>query len=238
MTKIFLDCADLNQIIPLKAHPLASGFTTNPSLIRKAGAWDYSHWCQCAAVEVSPLPISIEVLADDLSEMEQQAKVIARWGSNVSVKIPITNTKGVFTGPVISALVQQGISVNVTAVLVIAQMDAVGKLLTARDYLSVFAGRISDTRRDPMPFIRYARHSTKAQIIWASAREVWNVEMAEQCQCHIITLPPDLFAKLPLKDKSLQDFSLETVAMFYSDAQAAGYAIAAPGSFGAGGFNG
>lgn len=238
--KIFADGADLKQIEAVAANPLIVGFTTNPSLCRKAGVTDYAAFAKEAVRIVGDRSISFEVFADDLDAMEQQARVIASWGDNIYVKIPITNTKGEFTGPIILRLAQDGIKLNVTAVFTSDQVRNVADCIGVKtpNYISIFAGRIADTGRDPVPIVKHARDycSKNTELIWASPREVLNVWQANDAGCDIITATPDILAKLALAGKSLEQFSLDTVLMFFQDAQKAEYVIADPRSFGGSAF--
>jgi len=237
--KIFADGADLNQMAEQATNPLIRGWTTNPTICRKAGVTDYEAFARAAAKIVGDRPLSLEVFADDLSGMEQQARVIAGWGPTVNVKIPITNTKGEFTGPIIKRLAGDGIKLNITAMFTVAQVVKASRAMdSAPGYLSIFAGRIADTGQDPEITIRSARGvCPQAQkLIWASPREVLNIWQASASGCDIITVSPDLLSKLSLVDKSLDEFSLDTVKMFHSDAQKAGYVIAGPASYGGSSF--
>jgi transaldolase len=229
--KIFADGADLASIAKLYANPLIKGFTTNPTLMRKAGISDYAAFARDVLRIVPDRPVSFEVFADEFEEMEAQACEIASWRANVNVKIPVTNTKGVFAGPLIRRLSQAGVAVNVTAITTLEQVRAVSECLALRTsaIVSVFAGRIADTGRDPVPVmaeaVRILETKPKAELIWASPRELLNIFQADDIGCHIITVTPDLLGKLALVGKDLTAYSLETVEMFYRDAQAAGFTI-------------
>ena len=229
--KLFADGADLGVIAALAANPLITGFTTNPTLMRKAGVTDYAAFAQQALALVSGRPISFEVFSDDFEEMALQAMEIASWGPNVFVKIPVTNTRGDFSGPLIRELSTAGVQVNVTALLTVDQVERVAECLSpvSAAYASVFAGRIADTGRDPIPVIRRAveivRPLPKTEIIWASPRELLNVIQADECGCHVITATNDVLSKLPMVGKDLAECSLDTVRMFRQDAVAAGFAI-------------
>jgi transaldolase len=217
-------------MLEMYAEPYVSGFTTNPTLMRKAGVTDYVGFATAAVAAIPDRPISFEVLSDDMSEMEAQARTLAAIGQNVYVKIPVTDTHGVFTGDVISRLTCTGIKVNVTALLSLEQVEAVAARLTdVPACVSVFAGRIADTGRDPMPVMRAAlkilRPRRSAELIWASPRELLNVIQAASIGCHIITATNDIIKKLPIIGKDLDQFSLETVCMFHDDARAAGYDV-------------
>lgn len=229
--KIFADGADFDSIMKLYANPMVKGFTTNPTLMRKAGISDYEGFARKLIAAVPDRPIALEVFADDLPTMEKQAKVIQSWGKNVNVKIPVTNTKGEFTGPIVERLSAAGVVVNVTAVFTLDQVRAIEKCLHADTaaIVSVFAGRIADTGVDPVPLmaesVRILKAKPKAELIWASPRELLNVMQADEVGCHIITVTPDVLGKLSLVGKDLDAFSLETVEMFFKDASAAGYNI-------------
>jgi transaldolase len=231
-TKIFSDCADLDTIIELSKDAGIRGFTTNPTLMRKAGISDYEAFARDALQVVTDRPLSLEVFADDLPEMEAQARIIASWGPNVNVKIPVTNTRREFTGPIVKRLASEGVIVNVTALMTVDQVRAVTECLSpdVPAFVSVFAGRVADTGRDPLPLMRAAvevlRQRPQAELIWASPREVLNIVHADSIGCHVITVTRDLLAKLSLFGKDLDDYSLETVEMFYRDASKAGYQIA------------
>jgi transaldolase len=229
--KLFQDGADLNSMIAARSRGLVSGYTTNPTLMRKAGITDYKQFAQQVIAAIPDMPISFEVFSDDFETMEREAREIASWGGDTYVKIPITNTKGQSAGPLISRLSKEGFSLNVTAMLTLAQVDTVAAAasLSSRTIVSVFAGRIADTGVDPIPVMTEAvkrlADLPKAELLWASPREVLNIAQAEDCGCHIITATPDIIAKLPLTGKDLHQYSLETVKMFYDDARAAGYKL-------------
>lgn len=231
--KIFADGADLDGIRKMAANPLIAGFTTNPTLMRKAGVTDYEAFSRAVLPIVAPRSVSLEVFADDMSEIERQARQIAAWGSNVYVKIPVTTTVGTSTTPVVRALSADGIKVNVTALMTVAQVKEVCDALapSTAAFVSVFAGRIADTGRDPLPIMRESvailKARPNAELIWASPRELLNVVHAEQVGCHVITATNDILAKLTGWGKDLQTFSLETVKMFHGDAVAAGYKLTA-----------
>ncbi|MBI3517172.1 MAG: transaldolase [Proteobacteria bacterium] len=230
--KIFADGADLPGIVKLYANPVIKGFTTNPTLMRKSGVTDYAAFARQVLAAVPDRPVSFEVFADEFGEMERQAREIASWGPNVNVKIPVTTTKGGFCGPVIQRLSSAGIAVNVTAIMTLDQVRQVTACLAARTpaIVSVFAGRIADTGRDPVPLMAEAvdilKAKPKAELIWASPRELLNIFQADDIGCHIITVTHDVLAKLTLVGKDLAAYSLETVEMFHRDAQAAGFSIA------------
>ena len=229
--KIFADGADLDGIAKMYANPQIKGFTTNPTLMRKAGISDYEAFARKVLTVVPDRPVSFEVFADDFDAMEKQARVIASWGKNVNVKIPVTNTRREFAGPLIRRLSADGIVLNVTAILTLDQVRAVAEHLSPATpaIVSVFAGRAADTGVDPVPMMKEAarilKSRPKAELLWASPRELLNLFHADEVGCHIITVTNDVLAKLPLIGKNLDDYSLETVQMFYRDATAAGYTI-------------
>jgi transaldolase len=231
--KIFADGADLDGIIKMSAHPLIRGFTTNPTLMRKAGISDYEAFARRVLKAVPDRPISFEVFADDPVAMVQQARTIASWGSNVNVKIPVTNTAGDFMGDVVAELSGAGVTVNVTAVMTLDQVRRITSRLSQNtpSIVSVFAGRIADTGRDPIPYMSEAlkilSDRPRAELIWASPRELLNIFQADQIGCHIITATNDVLGKLALVGKDLNEYSLDTVRMFQRDAAAAGFAIEA-----------
>jgi transaldolase len=234
--KVFADGANLDGMLALAANPLVQGFTTNPTLMRKAGVTDYAAFARSALAAIREKPISFEVLSDEFDEMEAQAREIATWGPNVYVKIPVTNTQGEFAGHLIRRLASAGVKVNVTAVMTLAQVDRVLPCLSAQtpSYVSVFAGRIADTGRDPLPIMIAAcerlRSVPAAELIWASPREVFNVIQADQIGCHVITVTHDVLGKLKTLGKDLDLFSLETVKMFRDDAVQAGFALPRAGA--------
>ena len=229
--KLFADGANLDSMLRLYKDPNIKGFTTNPTLMKKAGITDYEKFAKQVLLEIPDRPVSFEVFADDLDEMFVQAKTIASWGSNVNVKIPVTNTKGVFTGPIINELSAIGVKLNITAIFTPEQVKAITENLSedSLSIVSVFAGRIADSGLDPMPIMRECveilKDSPKAELLWASPRELLNIIQADEVGCHIITATPGVLGKLKLLEKDLTEFSLETVQMFYDDAQAAGYTI-------------
>ena len=229
--KLFADGADIDGMREMAANPLIKGFTTNPTLMKKAGIVDYRAFALEVLKAIPDRPVSFEVFADDFGSMEAQGLEIASWGPNVNVKIPVTNTKGAFSGAVIERLSRQGVKLNVTAILTLAQVKAVTESLNAKTpaIISVFAGRIADTGRDPVPLmteaVRIMKAKPKAELIWASPRELLNIFHADAAGCHIITATNDILKKLLLVDKNLDEYSLETVAMFRKDATAAGYSI-------------
>lgn len=230
-TRIFADGADLDGILALAADPRITGFTTNPTLMWKAGLTDYADFAQRLLERITRHPISFEVFADDAEEMRRQANVIAGWGENVYVKIPVTTTAGESMVPLVNELSESGVKVNVTALFTTAQVELVTAAVRdgAPAFLSVFAGRIADAGIDPLPIIARSVDlmvdAPRAELIWASPREVLNVVQADSVGCHIITMTHDLLPKLDLLGKDLEQFSLETVRMFHRDAAAAGFTI-------------
>jgi len=214
VVKIFLDTADVDRLQLYGNDRRVHGITTNPALMKKAGIGSYRNFATIVLGIANGRPVSLEVTADDLDEMERQARELASWGENVYVKLPVTNTRGESTIPLIEKL--QEFKLNITAVMTGAQIEALRPVLCGHHILSVFAGRIADTGRDPVHIMRKAR-LCHAQVLWASAREVLNVYQAEECGCDIITLTPDLIGKLDLHGKSLTDYSLETVKQFHED---------------------
>jgi transaldolase len=231
--KLFADGADLAGMKEMAANPMIKGFTTNPTLMKKAGISDYKAFARDVLAAIHDRPVSFEVFADDFAEMEAQGLEIASWGKNVNVKIPVTNTKREFAGNVIERLSKAGVAVNVTAVMTPEQVERITARLDAKTpaIVSVFAGRIADTGVDPMPIMKKSveilKKKPKAELIWASPRELLNVFQADAIGCHIITATNDILKKLSLVGKDLDSYSLETVEMFYKDAKAAGYTIAA-----------
>lgn len=229
--KVFADGADLASMTRLARDPLIAGFTTNPTLIRQAGVSDYEAFARQVLAAIPTKPISFEVFADEFEEMERQAYRIAAWGPNVQVKIPITNTRGEPSTELIARLAAAGVQLNITALLTLDQVRAASLALAggAPSLISVFAGRIADTGVDPLPLMREAlaimAPRPEQELVWASPREVLNVVQAESIGCHIITLTHDLLAKLDLLGRDLAERSLETVAMFHCDAQAAGFEL-------------
>jgi transaldolase len=230
-TKIFADGADLAALKTLCANPAISGFTTNPTLMRKAGVSDYEAFARAALDLVGDRPISFEVFSDELDEMERQGRRLAGLGSNVYVKIPVTNTRREWADELAGRLSQSGVRINVTAVMTVVQVERLAKCLHggAPSNISIFAGRIADTGVDPVPLMRQAldivRLSPTIEIIWASPRELLNLVQASEIGCHIITVTSDILAKLPLLGRDLDEYSLDTVKMFHGDATAAGYRL-------------
>jgi len=233
--KLFADGADLAGIKEMYQNPFIKGFTTNPTLMRKAGIQDYKLFALEVIQSIPDRPISFEVFADEFDEMEKQALEIASWGKNVSVKIPVTNTRKEFAGPLIERLSHAGVALNVTALTTLEQVKSVTKQLSTNvpAIISVFAGRIADTGRDPVPLmaeaVKVMSDKPQSELIWASPRELLNIFQAESVGCHIITATNDILKKLTLVDKDLDQYSLETVQMFFKDAQAAGYKISISG---------
>lgn len=229
--KLFADGADADAIRTLAADPAIKGFTTNPTLMRKAGVSDYEAFARDILEIVTDRPISFEVFADEFDEMERQAQKIATWGPNVNVKIPVMNTRGESAVPLVERLSGEGVICNVTAMFTIDQVQAMTDVYAegTAGILSVFAGRIADTGVDPVPHMKTCVDIASAkpglEMLWASPRELLNVFHADQSGCHIITVTPDLLAKLSGVGKDLELFSRETVDMFFQDAQSAGYDI-------------
>jgi transaldolase len=229
--KIFADGADVDGILALYKNPLIKGFTTNPTLMRKAGIDDYETFARRLVEAIPDRPISFEVFADDFDEMIAQGRVIASWGANVNVKIPVTTTKGAFTGSVVRTLAGAGVAVNVTAIMTEQQVERVAECLAPNvpAIVSVFAGRVADTGRDPVPVmqacLRALAGRPKAELLWASPRELLNIFQADEIGCHVITVTSDILAKLGIVGKDLDDYSLDTVQMFHRDASTSGFTI-------------
>lgn len=229
--KIFADGADKAAMLELYAKPWISGFTTNPTLMRKAGIRDYETFARDILAAIPDRPISLEVFADEFSEMERQARLIASWAENVYVKIPVTNTRREPALELICRLSHSGVKVNVTALLTLAQVRDVVQALGGGEpsCVSVFAGRIADTGVDPLPMMSAAvemvRIRPNMELIWASPREVLNVVQADQIGCHIITVTSDILKKLHLLGRDLGEYSLETVKMFYDDARTSEFTL-------------
>jgi transaldolase len=229
---IFADGADVQSMISRHREGFVRGFTTNPTLMAKAGVRDYAAFAREVLANISDLPISFEVFSDDFPEMVRQALLISSWGSNVNVKIPITNTVGTSSLGVIQLLLSQQVKLNITAIMTREQWLGVRELMSPADntIISIFAGRIADTGVDPMPIMVQAvedfRDFPNAQVLWASPREALNIYQAEQCGCHIITATDDLISKVQkLRGKDLGEFSLDTVRMFHGDAARARYQL-------------
>jgi transaldolase len=228
--QIFADGADRDSFLELYRQPYIKGFTTNPTLMRAMGVTDYQGFALDLLASIQDRPISFEVFADDEEEMEDQARQISGWAKNVFVKIPVMNTEGKPTYELVRRLSRDGIQLNVTALLTLDQVRQVSKALKgdAPAYVSVFAGRIADTGRDPMPIMKEAAamvHDVNAQLIWASPRELLNVFQADEVGCHVITATADVLKKFPLVGKDLHEFSQETVQMFRNDALKSGYSL-------------
>lgn len=229
--KIFADGADIEIMKKAYKAGVVKGFTTNPTLMRKAGINDYELFARSVLKEITDLPISFEVFSDEFEEMEREARKIAKWGANVNVKIPITNTKGESSCPLIKKLSADGIFLNVTAIMTIKQVEDAISVLSKRtpSIVSVFAGRIADTGRDPAIYMKNAaaivKNNPYASLLWASSRELLNIFQAESAGCNIITVTDEILKKLILIEKDLMELSLDTVKMFYRDSQAAEYKI-------------
>ena len=230
-TKIFADGADRNGILELRGHPLISGFTTNPTLMRAAGVEDYESFAIDVIGLVPDRPVSFEVFSDDAGGMIRQALKIATWGEHVHVKIPVTDTSGTSTVPVQQSLANEGVQMNVTALLSLRQVEEVAQTLAGgpHAFVSVFAGRIADTGRDPVPIMREALEILEPhpnlELLWASPREILNVVQAAGIGCHVITVSHDLLKKLDWLGRDLDEVSLDTVRMFHRDAGLSGYSL-------------
>lgn len=229
--KIFQDGANLNDMLASYEEGIVKGYTTNPTLMRKAGIMDYEAFAKEVLLRIPDLPISFEVFADEFHLMVKQAQKIASWGKNVFVKIPITNTRGESAIPIIKTLFEEGVKLNITAILTLEQVQMLNKILCGdlNTIVSVFAGRIADTGRDPIPVMKECaamlKPKSKVELLWASPREVLNAYQAEECGCHIITMSNDLIKKLSMKGKDLSELSRETVQMFYDDARKSNFQI-------------
>ncbi len=229
--KIFADGADLEGMLELARDPAISGFTTNPTLMRQSGISDYEGFARKALEQITDLPISFEVFSDEPADMARQARLIAGWGENVYVKIPVTTTAGVSCASLIRSLSEEGLRLNVTAILSLHQVETVAVALepSRGAVVSVFAGRVADTGRDPVPLMRAALELLAPfpaeELLWASPREILNICQADAIGCHIITVTHDLLKKLAGLGRDLEDFSLATVRMFYDDAQRAGFVL-------------
>lgn len=228
--QVYTDGAVLAEMLEWRDKGI-KGFTTNPTLMKKAEVTDYEAFAKQVLKEIPDLPISFEVFADEFPEMERQARLISSWGANVYVKIPITNTRGESSASLITRL-SEDMMLNVTAILTLSQVKQVAQALSNShaSIISVFAGRIADTQRDPIPIMTEAarwlnENAPKAQLLWASPREVLNIKQAEDCGCQIITATPDVLKKLEIEGRPLDQFSLETVQMFYADGREAGYKL-------------
>ena len=229
--KIFADGAEKAPMLKLYANPQIQGFTTNPTLMRKAGITDYEAFARDILTAIPDRPISFEVFADEFDEMERQAERIATWGENVYVKIPVTNTRGESAAPLVTRLAGRGVKQNVTALMTLDQVREITAALAhgPAANISVFAGRVADTGVDPLPMMREAleimRPYPQLELIWASPRELLNIVQASEIGCHIITVTSDILNKLPLIGKDLSEYSLDTVKMFRNDALASGFGL-------------
>ena len=229
--KLFADGADLPGMVEMATKSFISGLTTNPTLMRKAGITNYMKFAKEVLAEIPDKPISFEVFSDNLEEMKSQGEKIASLGDNIFVKVPVSNTQGESTQSVVKYLSGQGIKVNITALMTLEQVESVVDVLDPEvpSYVSVFAGRIADTGRDPMPImskcLEILSRNQKSELIWASPRELLNVFQADAIGCHIITATNDILKKLELVGKDLEEYSIETVKMFYLDASNAGYSV-------------
>jgi transaldolase len=230
--KIFADGADKKGMLELNANPLIQGMTTNPTLMRKAGLTDFEAFARDVLQTITVKPLSLEVFSDEFSEMKRQALKINSWGRNVYVKIPITNTRSESSLPLIKELASEGVKLNVTAILTLAQVEGVTKALNSKvpAVVSVFAGRIADTGVDPIAIMQQSKIVLKelpqAELLWASVREVLNIFQANDCGCHIVTATHDILAKaLKMSGMDLGELSLDTVKMFANDAKAAGFTL-------------
>jgi transaldolase len=229
--KIFADGADIQGMLGLYRERHIKGFTTNPTLMRKAGIANYRAFAHEVLTAIPDRPISFEVFSDEFPEMERQAREIASWGPNVYVKVPVTNTRRQPSHDIIRRLSNDGVKLNVTALMTLEQVSSIAEALSESTpaCVSLFAGRVADTGRDPVPMmaeaVRRLEVAPRAELIWASPRELLNVFQADQVGCHIITVTNDILKKLALVGRSLEDYSLDTVKMFYSDAKQAGYTL-------------
>jgi len=230
-TKIFCDSANLNEIKELNKSPLVSGFTTNPSLMRISGAKNYKNYSLKILKVCKSKPVSIEVIADNFEKIEKQAREIKSWSKNVYVKIPVINSKGFFSGKLIKKLSYQGFNLNITAVYTVKQVNKIIKCLNKKSntIISIFAGRMADVGKDPIPIIQKSVSMTKGlkkvQILWASTREAYNYTQARDCGCQIITMPPKIINKISKFGKSFNALTLDTVDTFYKDAKKAKFKI-------------
>jgi transaldolase len=229
--KIFADGANVDEMEGLYKGGIVKGFTTNPTLMKKDGVKNYKEFAIEVLKRIPDFPISFEVFSDDFDSMEKEAREINSWGKNVYVKIPITNTKGELSGNLVRKLSNDGINLNVTAILTTEQVKNVVQNISekSKTIISVFAGRVADTGRNPIPIVveslNIIRSSSNAELLWASSRELLNIFQAEECGCHIITVTNDLLKKLKMVGKDLDELSLDTVKMFYNDAVSVGYKI-------------
>jgi transaldolase len=229
--KLFADGADVDAILRLGGDQRIQGFTTNPTLMRKSGITDYEGFARKVLDHISDRPVSFEVFSDEFEEMGRQARRIAAWGPNAVIKIPITNTRAESAAPLIEELTGEGMRLNVTALMTVAQVEQVGEILATGPgaIVSVFAGRIADTGRDPVPLMKHCvailEPHPYVELLWASPREILNVYQADSVGCDIITLTNELLDKLSLFEKDLDEYSLDTVRMFYNDAKTAGFLL-------------
>ena len=230
-TKIFCDSADFTTIKNLNANPLVNGFTTNPSLMKLSGAKNYKDYCLKLLTVCKKKPISIEVFGDTFDQMLKQAIIINSWGKNVYVKIPVVNSKGLFSGQVINALSQKGVKLNITAVYTVNQVKKIIKSINknSKTIISIFSGRMSDVGKDPIPIIkesvRLTKKMKKVEILWASTREAYNYLQATNCQCSIITMPPTIINKISKFGKTYKELTLDTVKKFLKDSRDSNFKI-------------
>jgi len=229
--KIFADGANEEQMLKLSKLNYIKGLTTNPSLMKKAGIKNYTSFSKKILTKIKKKPISFEVFSDNLHEMYKQAKVISSWGKNVYVKIPITNSKGKSCNSIIKKLSNENVNLNITAIFTMNQINSLKKAINpkSKNIISIFAGRIADTGRNPSEIIKksikiFLKYK-KTEILWASTREVFNIYEANNLKCHIITVTPDVLKKLQLRNYSLKKYSLDTIRDFYNDAKKVGYKI-------------
>lgn len=229
--KIFADGADLNAMLDVYNKGIVKGFTTNPSLMKKAGITDYKEFAKEVLAKIKDMPVSFEVFSDDLETMEKEAEVLGNLGENVYIKIPVTNTKGESTAPLIKKLSEKGYHLNVTAIFTIDQVKEVVKALKSgvNSIVSVFAGRIADTGEDPVKIMKEASGICKTkegvELLWASCREFYSIVEADKCGCEIITVTNDILKKMTNMGKDLKEYSIETVRGFYKDASSLGFSI-------------
>lgn len=227
--KIFADGANVDEMKRVYSEGLVKGFTTNPTLMKKDGVTDYVSFAKDVLSVIKDLPISFEVFSDDFETMEKQARLIGSWGENVYIKIPVTNTKAEKSDKLINKLSGDGLKLNITAILTVKQTEEVMEAVSGdtKSIISVFAGRIADTGKDPVPIMMKCKEAVSrnknAELLWASSRELLNIIHAENCGCDIVTVTNDIIKKLPMIGKDLDELSLDTVKMFYNDAAAAGY---------------
>ncbi len=232
--KIFADGADASSMLKAKEEGFVKGFTTNPTLMRKAGVKSYEEFAKTVLKSITELPVSFEVLSDDFESMEKEAREIGSWGENIYIKIPITNTKGEYSYPLIKKLAADGLKINVTAILDITQIEPLVDTIDKNTYsiISVFAGRIANTGIDPIPImkttIKLFKEIPKAEILWASPRELLNIFQADEIGCHIITVTNDILANRKYIGMDLKELSLDTVKLFYNDAVSSGFKINYP----------